>query len=166
MKISTVRRLAYHRDIQTYLTELRILTGREIEARDLSSLDEVEAMREKSRVLSLAPRVSFEMPFTEKDRPPFLDFVKTLHRLNPDPVYVWTPRTAACGLYKVSSILGINLGFPFDLNHEGIFNLMTESLSDEIVFDFSDYDGERELMVELRGKAWAKVKLSGTDSEG
>lgn len=148
--------LEFKRNIARYLDELSKIAGRSVLETELTPLDQTGAMRDAD--IDRRSKRIVEIPFELKSSPQFGVFVDDLCRLNPSPVFVWTPRTRYCGAFRVDSVKHINFGFPFSLNPEGIISLSTSDLCDEMVLDFSETNaGMRVLEVELVGVNWSKA---------
>lgn len=146
------------RNLSSYLLELKQITGRDVDSKSLSSIEDVEELREKASVLANLDKVRFVINFSEKNSEQFKKFIENLGRSNSNSIYIWTNRANLYGLYKVASIDAIDFSFSFDVNPDGIIVFLTSDLSDKLLFDFS-YDSEdREIIeVELQGKHWPFV---------
>jgi hypothetical protein len=149
------RKLAYRRNIKGYLSQLKALTGQEVNEKDLMPLEIVEDIREKSKVLIQKPKQKLVIPFEEKEEIRFQRFVQNLNQLNPDPIYIWTESTNSCGLFGIPSIAKFNFDFEYSVSRKGIIVLLTKDLTDKMVLDFGDDPkGARLLEIELIGDHW------------
>jgi len=158
---STKKGLEYRQNIKTYLSELALLTNKELNEDDiLYSPLSVENARQRSSSLSEFPILKFTIPFSEKKSERFSLYIDNLYQKNSSNVYIWTQRTNICGLYEVESIKKINFDFPFSINNEGILVLLSTDFEDKLLFDFSlNSDGDEIVEVEAQGKNWSRLKF-------
>lgn len=102
--------------------------------------------------------MQFQLRFDEKRTARFADFVQRLAEVNPSDVYLWTPASNVCGVLHPIPMQLVNLGFPFDLNPEGVTVILASDLQDQLLLDYSvGDDGERLLEVEVGGEHWGRV---------
>ena len=152
------QKLRRARHLGTYLSELAILTGRTVDASELSSSDRVSIVREAAQKFCLQQPSRVEVPFSGRRSERFAEFIEGLHGKNPCPVSIWTPRTIDCGMIYVPSILAIRFDFDFSINVDGIVSFLTEDLEDNLVLDFSEANAnERILQIDAKGPGWGKV---------
>jgi hypothetical protein len=154
------QKIQFKRNLAKYLDELKMLTGKDISPKELTSIEEVGHVRAASMAaLKGNGKARFAIAFDERTSDRFRNFVLSLRNANSRPVYIWTDRSDSCGLYKVESIDQVNFAFPFDINSNGVVTFRTEDFSDKLLLDFSEDDlGERILEVELTGKHWSLVQ--------
>ena len=144
-------KLRRNADLQIYLSQLAELVGRQIVEGELSSIEEVNRLKEggfrscPEKTISLMPENLREGRFHS--------FIKRLAIKNPVPVAIFLKPTQYCGTFYATRIDKINFDFRFDLIPEGIFTLITEDGGDEFVLDF-DAD---EIEVGLQGEMWGSV---------
>lgn len=150
------KRLAYNRDIKTYLTQLKHLAGRDVDVHDLLSLDETKVIRDNSKLaFKSLPAHKFKIKFSERLSARFEMFTRKLHALNSSSVYIWLERSNTCGVLAVSSILSFNFKFEFSAISEGIISLSTSDMGDNLLLDFSKApSGDTFLEIELKGNTW------------
>lgn len=148
-------RFTYLRELPRYLTELSVLLGRPVSASDLVPLHESEAIRAAHRAVSRMPLSRAEFSFGVLRSERFREFIARLRRTNPSDVYVWTPASDACGLFRAESLDTLNWSFPFEINREGILVFFPSDHADEMVLDFSRGDDGREVVeIDLLGPHW------------
>src|SRR5262249_51866808 len=146
------RRLEYRRDRPRHLAELGILLGREVFTSDLISVEETEAIRQRSIKVVREPGAKWEIPFREKSEPRFARFIAGLAAANGAGVYVWTPTSRTCGLIRPMPLSVVGFGFPFSMSPDGILSIVTEDLADKLLLDyFRDDQDEERLEIEVKG---------------
>jgi hypothetical protein len=140
------------------LALLSKITGRVVEANELTSLDELASMREALQRLRALPVATVEIPFSDRRSERFKSFLQRLSVANPSPVYVWPPWQSGCGALLVSSLGAINFDFDFSINPEGLLAFSTKDHADRLLLDFSSTcSGEQYMKVETRGEHWASA---------
>ncbi|NIM40576.1 MAG: hypothetical protein GTN84_06165 [Hydrogenophaga sp.] len=145
--------------MKAYLEELAPLVGAPVAVAELGPIEQPAALQKAAKVIDPEPLQSFEMPFSERCSAQFLDFIKRLCCANPSAVYIWTPRTDACGVYLAGPISTIKYNFGFDINSEGVLVFLTEDVQDRLLLDFfSSSAGEHRMKVEVQGRNWSEVK--------
>ena len=145
----------YRKNIKEYLSELGCLVRQAVSEDDLSEIYDVEMARDKSSLLVECPEYKFSIMFEEKNSKEFSDFIGKLYSANSSNIYLWTPRTNHCGLFKVDSIKSINFEFPFNINNEGILVFLTTDYADKMLFDFYIDSNDRKILeVEIQGNNW------------
>ncbi|WP_078127461.1 hypothetical protein [Leptospira alexanderi] len=100
----------------------------------------------------------FEIPFEEKNSERFNRFLNNLYSKNQLSIYIWTEFSNDCGVYRIPSILDFNSHFVFEVNTDGLIQLLSENLDDELIFDFTEDNNERLLEIELSGANWIQVE--------
>lgn len=157
MTSKLVERLTYRHNIASHLSQLSHLTNREVTAGDLLSLEATRAIREQPRpLLKNRPLKKFKIRFSEKTDARFTAFIKSLHALNPKPIYIWIDHTNECGLYEIGSILEINFKFEYSKFPAGIMSFVTKDFSDKLLLDFfEESTGEKYIEIELTGDRWS-----------
>lgn len=149
----------YLSNIDAYLLEIELLTKKSIDKSELSSINEVDEIRSKASNLKTLPKKELKIDFSEKTSTRFIKYIQSLYYANNNEIYLWTSKTNVCGLYKVSSIKDINFSFPFDINNEGMFVLLSVDLKDKLLFDFSfDSSGKKIIEIEIQGLNWPSVE--------
>src|SRR5256885_2239407 len=113
-------RFAFRKHLGRHLSQLSQLVGREVRSEDLLSLEETEAIREKSKTIHRAPAWRCNLEFSETAGDRFRKLVDALEQLNPTPVFIWTHLSNICGLLRPVPLTSVNFGFDFDLDPEGI----------------------------------------------
>jgi hypothetical protein len=156
-----IRRLAA---LPTYLTELAVLTGREVSAEELLPEQDTSLLRDEIKGIPKGQVVRAAIPFEGRTSEAFTAMIEHLRVLNPSPVVLWPPKANDCGLLLVPSLKHINFAFPFDVNPEGILVIATKDGCDRMVLDFSDEDDGRSLEIELHGKHWSQATPPTPDS--
>lgn len=153
-------KLQFRRELPRHLHELALLVGRPVDETELLSLDETNLLRDRSNNIARATGAKFTIPFEEKQDPRFRRFLAQLSEANPSDVYFWTPASNRCGLLRPHSLKELRPDFPFDLNPDGIFVVITSDLADELVLDYSLGDNDEQLLeVETSGAHWGRVQF-------
>jgi hypothetical protein len=148
------------RYLEQYLKELSQLLGRTVLLEELGSPEEAQALRVAAQQLLYQPSVVREIGFDEKKTSRFRKFVERLVEVNPNPVYVFTPRTISCGVLEIDTLRDVRFDFDFGLNPEGILSFVTRNLSDSLLLDFFESPGgERRVEVEAQGASWARIEF-------
>jgi hypothetical protein len=112
----------------------------------------------RARQVPLQPVVKLEISFEEKRGDRFRAFLQRLAEANGSEVYFWTPVSNLCGVMGPLPLGAFNTGFPFDLNPEGIVEILTTDFSDQLLLDYSlGRHDEQLLEVEVSGKRWGGV---------
>ena len=156
--MSASKRIGFARHLGRHLSELSHVLGRSVRREDLLSLEESEAVLAQSKAALRVPGWKITVPFEDKNLPWFRTFVKALGSAKARRVYVWTPLASDCGLPKPVPLSEIDFSFPFDLNPEGILEVITEDLEEGLILDYSLGAGDRaELEVEVSGPRWGGV---------
>ena len=147
------------------MQELETISGREVSDTEVGELNELSNVVKAHENFDSLPLNSFEIEFGGKDSPQFHEFVVRLKELNNSPVYVWTPRTRICGLFRLPSICSVDFSFPYSLNSEGILSISTVDALDRILLDWStDNSGDERLIVEQQGPNWTQLSWPCTDN--
>jgi hypothetical protein len=145
-------------DLRRYLEELSALTGRQIRADELGSIEQAASIREDCQKFSAQASRVTEIPFPDRKLERFKKFVRRLSRANAASVYVWTPRTISCGVFLMPSIDAVRFDFDFAINEEGILVFVTSDLEDRLLLDYSNSPaGGRIMKVETQGTNWVGV---------
>jgi hypothetical protein len=153
------KRIQFKRNLPEYLQELKPLIGREISPEDLTPVEQVEQIRAESiAALKGSNTTKFVIDFEERRSERFQDFVYALSNVNRSPVYIWTDRSDACGLYKAESIDKVEFSFPFDIDSNGLFTFLTEDFNDKLLLDFYEDAGKEILEIETTGKHWSLIR--------
>jgi hypothetical protein len=101
-------------------------------------MEATEEVRKNSKVaLRGKPVRKVYIDFDEKNVDRFKIYVANLHRVNPNPVYIWISKTNSCGLYAIPSLLQFNFDFSFNVIKEGVVGLLSSDLQDTVTLDFS-----------------------------
>jgi hypothetical protein len=151
-------KLAFKRELPRHLRELGLLMGRPVQKNELLSLEETKAVRLRANKVIRQPVRKFEITFDSKREHRFSKFMNQLADANPSDVYLWTPASNMCGVLRPVPIKSFRITFPFDLNPEGIFTILTSDLHDQLLFDYSEGDsGEQLLEVESSGELWGNI---------
>lgn len=144
----------YAQNIGAYLAELEVLLGRKVDRSELMSLDDTERLASEGRKNPRAPKRTIDLRFEDLTAPAFKVLILDLSKRNPGGVFVWTPRTRACGLLPTVPITEVNFGFPFSVNSEGMLQLVSKDLEDDLVLDFEEVGDTKVVQGELSGKNW------------
>jgi hypothetical protein len=149
--------LAFRSGIVQHLAELSQLTGTIVTRDALLSVEDTEAIRERSKTMVRVPTWTETLDFSEKEGARFLRFIGSLSELNPSDVYIWVPHSRACGLLPPVPLETIQWGFSFNFSPDGIFSLVTSDLCDKMLIEFSETaTGRRELEIEISGPHWGR----------
>ncbi|WP_085907097.1 hypothetical protein [Kiloniella majae] len=156
--MSLARKILYNKTIDSYLKDLRLISGNIVRRGDLLDLDRTQKMREKSRDFSNRETYEFEIDFDKKASTGFRSYIEKLHKVNPGRIFVWLPETFDCGAYSINSLLDLNWEFR---NHEmksDIIVLVNENFQEKILLDIFDNDvGEKRIKLEICGEKWPSV---------
>src|SRR3954462_2914831 len=136
-------RFAYRRNLGLYLRELSMLSGRNVTRAELSPVEDVVCHRASAMARLNANNVTtFTIPFDEKRAAAFAKYIDSLYAANRAPVYVWTHRTEVCGAFLLGSVRQLDTSFDFEINEEGIVNLLAADFADELMLAFWDAAGD------------------------
>lgn len=147
-------KLARNANLRGYLNQLSELVGHEVAEQQLSSLEEVEKLKEVASQLKGYPKRHFEIDPEALAQERFTSLVQRLAEANSSPISIWLDATLYCGTFYISGISEFNFSFRLTSIPEGIVGLLTRDGSDELLLDFSPDEVE----VELRGKTWGNVE--------
>jgi hypothetical protein len=151
--------IQFKKNLSAYLLELKSLTGKTVSSESLSSINEVERIRNEASILENYDISRFTIDFKDKSEERFKNFIIALSNSNKSSVYIWTNRSNFCGLYKIPSIKMFDFSFPFDVNPDGLVVFLSEDINDQLLLDFSyDSKGQEVLEVELKGRHWPFIK--------
>jgi hypothetical protein len=140
--------------LKGYLSQLSEVVGREVIEDQLSSLEEVERLKEASQQLNGCPKKIIEITPEDLLRERFALLVRKLAKSNSSPVSVWLDATSHCGTIYLSGIDEFDFSFRLAAIPEGVVVLLTEDGRDKLLLDFSP----EEVEVELQGKVWGNVE--------
>lgn len=149
-----VNALAQNAKLRGYLSQLSEVVGHEVTAEQLSSLEEVEKLKEAASQLKECPKKIIEVDPADLAQQRFASLVQRLAKANSSPVSIWLDATSSCGTFYISGIDKFNLSFSFDAIPEGVVVLLTEDCRDKLLIDFSPDEVE----VELQGKEWGDAE--------
>lgn len=76
--------------LPAYLSELKTLTGLDVSSKSLSSIENVEKIRNESSSIKDNDISKFTVNFEEKESERFKRFISNLNESNSSPVYIWT----------------------------------------------------------------------------
>jgi len=159
---TNLSRIKFKKCIATYLAELKEITAQDIDSKDLTSPEEAERLATQASLIKDKDTSKLIFEFNKKDSSGFKELISSLAKCNGKPVYIWTPRTKTCGLYKPITLESINFSFDFDINSEGIIVFTTEDFSDEIILDFyKDESDNKMLEFEVKGINWVPLEKFG-----
>lgn len=127
------------------------LLHREVRPEHLLSVEETEGLLARSRAARRTPEWRRTVEFAGKHQGLLARFVESFQS---DPVYVWTPLTTDCGAHAPVRLSELDLGFPFDLNPEGILTVLAEDLGNRMLLDWYEEGGVELLDVEVAGARW------------
>lgn len=147
-------RLGYKSKINAYLNQLSELANKPVYETDLGTLEEVEAVKQKSQSLLSCEKVTFEIDLDDLKSNRFSTFLKKLGEASSGPLYIWLDSTNICGAYLLAKASDFNLNFDTKLMPEGVIVLLTESCQGKLLLDFDTENVE----VELQGEVWSKIK--------
>ena len=151
-------RLTQKLNLPQHLRELSQLVGRTVEPAELLSLAATEAVRAQGMTVQRLPSWRCELRFSDKRSPRFGRLLQAFRERNPSPVYLWTSLSNDCGLLRPVSLSDVRFDFDFEVNRDGILELLTADLPDRMLLDFSEGpDGEQLLEVEVAGANWGQA---------
>jgi hypothetical protein len=149
------------KNLPFYLAELKQFTGINVDSKSLSSIEEVERIREQSLVLNDLKMSRFSMRFSDRNSEQFKKFIESLKKANSNSIYIWLYGSNLHGLFKVASIDVINFSFPFNVNQDGIVIFLASDFNDKLLLDFyCDSEDQEILEIELRGKHWSSIPFN------
>lgn len=148
------RKLEYSQNIKDYLAELELLLRRQVEREELLSLTETDQLALKGPKLECSTRSHAKLGFGALSQPPFGMLISQLAQLNSSGVYIWTPRTRACGVLPPVALNEVDFGFPFDLNAAGMLKLVSADFADSLLLELGQHQGHQEAELELVGRNW------------
>lgn len=146
--------LARNAHLENYLGQLSEMVGHEVTEDQLSSLEEIERLKEASRELQRCPKKIIEITPEDLRRERFALLVLTLAKAKSSPVSIWLDATSYCGTLYLAGVNEFNFSFRLDSIPEGVVVLLTEDGRDQLLLDFSP----EEVAMELQGKAWGNVE--------
>lgn len=146
-------------NMKSYLELLSTLTGRSIAEKDLCSLEDVIAMRERSLASLPQPTASFDAAFVDLSSDRFAQFICRLKAANTAPVFVWTVQTIYCGALFLPSIDAVlELDFEAISQGEGVISFSTDQPKDRLLLDFDEIQsGQKMIAIETQGPNWLNV---------
>lgn len=159
MMSELAKKLSFKRDLPRHLRELSILLGREVHQDELLSLEETREVSAQAHDVARYPARRFNVPFRAKEGPRFASFIQRLAEANTQDVYLWIETTTVCGLLPPFPLGDVQLGFPFDVEPNGVFVLTPSDFRDRLLFDFYLSElGEKLLEIEATGEHWGRVE--------
>nr|WP_001001499.1 hypothetical protein [Leptospira interrogans] len=156
MNEENLKKFRYKLSMPKYIAEISQLTNNPFDETNLLTLNQTESIRRSPSKIKVMKK--FEIPFEEKNSERFSRFLNILYSKNQLPIYIWTEFSNDCGVYRIPSILDFNSHFAFEVNADGLIQLLSENLDDELIFDFTEDNNERLLEVELSGANWIQVE--------
>jgi hypothetical protein len=157
-ELSSAGKIRRNLDLTRYLEELSELTGRQVHADELGSIEGAASIRENCQKFGAQTICVIEMPFAERDSERFKRFIQGLSKANAAYVQVWTPRTISCGVFVMPSIDAVRFDFDFSINGKGILVFVTSDLEDRLLLDFSESAAVGRIMrIETQGANWMTV---------
>lgn len=148
------RKREYLQNIQDYLAELELLLRRRVQREELLSLAETDELAMKGPNRESTPRSRATLDFSALSQASFRRAVSELGVRNGSGVYIWTPRTRACGVLPPVSLAQIDFGFPFDLNVDGVLKLVCANFADSLLIELEKHGAQPTVELELTGPAW------------
>lgn len=160
---SNLSPVEFKKSLAIYLAELKEITAQDIDSKCLTSPEKAKGLAIEASSIEDKDISKLVFDFDKKDSKEFKELVLSLKKCNERPMYIWTPRTKICGLYKPVAIDSINFSFEFDINVEGIMVLITEDFSDKILLDFyRDESNNKILELEVQGINWTPLQKFGS----
>ncbi|MFA4796618.1 hypothetical protein Q2296_19040 [Leptospira kirschneri] len=156
MNEENLKKFRYKLSMPKYIAEISQLTNNPFDKTNLLTLNQTESIRRSPSKIKVMRK--FEIPFEEKNSERFSKFLNNLYSKNQLSIYIWTELSNDCGVYRIPSILDFNYHFVFEVNTDGLIQLLSENLDDELIFDFTEDNNERLLEIELSGANWIKVE--------
>lgn len=147
------RRLYGKQFLHEYLKELNALTNIQIEKDMLLSIEETDKLGKVSHEMSYKSQIFFH----EKDK--LLIFIGQLIKLKNGMCYLWISYSNDCGILKLNSLNDFNVNFNFEDEHAGLIAIIMEDLSNELILDYFEDNGEYYLDIETYGKEWSNAKI-------
>lgn len=145
------------RHMKQYLAELSTLTGRSIQADELYSLEQTDAMRQDAVERSVEPRsAKCEIGFSDLNSERFRAFLQHLSDANPASIVVWVKHSKDCGALAMASLAEIKFDFDFPVGMLEVVVFVTSDFADRMLLDFSiTPSGEQVVTVETYGTNWS-----------
>jgi hypothetical protein len=139
------RRLFGKQYLQSYLGELKSILQISVETLDLLPIVETDKLSEIDYSNYL--KMSFNILFNEKNKLKEIIF-KNCERVNKS-YFIFTEYSLDCGTLKISKLQDFNFDFSFKSLHSGLISLISEDLSEKIILDFSEENGDEYLEIEI-----------------
>ncbi|GEM_PF-4649113 len=147
-------RMRKKRNIEEYLSQLSMLSGQQVLTSDLSELDEVFEVKQRSVKIAEEDQNQFEIPLGELSSERFQKYIATLRVANSSPVIIWLHATNDCGFIVLSNIEAFNFQFSAEDFPRGIIVLLSEDCNDKMILDFDLKNVE----IEAVGRHWSLVR--------
>ena len=146
-------RLSRKQYLSEYLKELNALTNIKITEDMLLSRVESNEVGSVSREKSYKTEILFH----EKDK--LSIFIGKLIKLKDGDAYLHVTHSKSCGLLKLNSLKDFNVNFNFDDEHAGLITIFFRNLSNELLLDYYEENGEYYLEIETYGDDWSQARM-------
>lgn len=83
--------------------------------------------------------------------------IEKLISIKDGEVFLISQYSLLCGAYALKSLREFNSDFEFKAEHQGLIQLRLADISNELLLDFYEENGERLLVVEIIGNEWLKT---------
>lgn len=147
------RRLLGKKLLNDYLKELEALTNIEIKEDLLLSIPDTDSIGKISKEHMYKSTISFN----EKEK--LLLYIGELINIKDGNCFLYITYSRDCGALKLSSLKDFNTNFKFYDEHAGILSIVMADLTNELLLDYYEEDGEHYLEIEAFGEEWSKVKI-------
>lgn len=146
-------RLSRKQYLKDYLKELNALTNIEVIE------DMLLSVVESNKIGSVPHENSYKTKilFHEKDK--LLIFIGKLIKLKDDKAYLFITHSKKCGLLKLDNLKDFNINFNFNDEHAGLITIFLRDLSNELLLDYYEENGEYYLEIETYGDDWSKARV-------
>lgn len=152
------KRIMFKANLPNYLHDLGILLQRVVKVDDLVGLNESEKISEYIRSISTVYKTEkYQITFIDYKKIDFNALIEELHKHTFPPVFVWSTYTNECGFLKLDKgfieIKNLN-DFLFQSN---ICVFISNDLSQRLLIDFTNNNGDQDIIFEVYGEKWSKV---------
>ncbi len=148
-------KLTYKFFIKKYLPLISTLCNKEITEDELVSLEENKNLFSAFKDIPYNNIYKFIIGYELLKTNEFNDYIKSLHQLNANPVYVSCEYTRECGLYLLDSIFNFNYNVKFEQVTGGVIGFITQNIENALLLDFDiDELGNKIIEISVSGLKW------------
>jgi len=142
--------------IDKYFRELNTVSNKEINSDDLLSIEDTyQYIDSISNIRKLNHYKSEPFEFHDKNR--LTDFfIDIINKKNGKAILI-TKYSEYCGALPLNGLQDFNFNFPYNAEHSGLITLILEDLSNELILDFWDDQGQKLIEIETYGNEWGLI---------